>query len=465
MTMKKNVFVLSLAALLFFGLVEQAYAVFDLSVVPRRGGNNIRFEMGQPGELLRNEEVTFTISSDIASQYRLFLTLYQPLSNDMGAVIPQEKFIVFSPSNPLGTLRVQQETPITMGQMPLYTSNAAGESDQFVLVFNVRVPENQPGGVYHTQMTFTAEPVIGQSGVTPRVVTMDVRVEITPSFRVTIVNASGGRDLNLGKVTQEKPVAGTSLKMQIDSNIGVPYKVIQQVSEPLISQEGVVFDEELLQFRVTGASSGSVSAVSTLSKIQSAPVLIYTSNETGGGDTLELQYQSADNSAQKAGIYSGVLTFRIESSSPMAPSQVINVSVRIEIQAMLYLDVLFDRGTDLHFGSFRTGEEKQERKITLTVHSNLGQPYQVTQILSRKLTNDEGSAIPEEYFQFYASDAKTGTLEVISPAPVRQGNHVVFTSDRTGTPEQFSLNYTLAIPRDARAGSYHAETIFSITAL
>lgn len=463
--MTKKALVFSLFMLCSLGLAADALAFFDFQAQPRRGGNNIRFESGGPGGILRNEEVTFTFASDVAAQYRMYLTLYQPLTDEQGHVIPQDRFIVFSPSNPLGTLRTQQETPVTMGQMPVFTSNAAGDSDEFVLVFNVRVPEDQPGGVYRTQITFTAEPVTPQAGITPRVVTMDVRVEIAPDFRITIQNTSGGRELNLGRVTKERPVAIASLKMLIDSNLGSPYKIFQQVSEPLVSQEGVAFDEDLLRFRVTGGSNGSVSTGAVPEKLPSSSSLIYTSSESGGGDTLELQYQSVDNAPQKAGIYAGVLTFRIESSSPFVPSQTLNVPVRIEIEPILDLEVQLDTAGSFHFGTFRTGDEKQERKAKIVVHSNLGQPYQVTQILSRKLTNDEGAMIPEENFLFYGSEAKTGTLAVMSPSPVKEGDQVVFTSDRLGTPEEFSLNYVLTVPREAHAGSYRAETVFSITTL
>ncbi len=463
-TAKKALIFLSFS-LIFLASASEAHAIFDLTVSPRRGGNNIRFEAGRPGELLRNEEVTLTLTSTLASQYRIYQTVYQPLTNEFGNTIPQDAFIVFSPSSPLGTLRTQQETSIAMGQMPIFTSNAAGDSDEFVLVFNVRVPENQAGGVYHTQITFTAEPVAGQSGISPSVRTLDVRVELTPSFNVTIENVSGGRDLNLGKITQDRPTAEGALKIEIESNIGTTYTLVQQASEPLASQEGELFDEESIRFSAAGGSNGSLSIGGTPANLPSSPTLIYTSSSSGAGDVLQLQYQTVEGIKQKAGLYSGVMTFKIESNSPLVPGQVFNVPVKIEIEPILYLEVKMDQGGSFNFGTFRTGEEKQERKATLVVHSNLGEPYQVSQILSRKLTNSEGAAIPKEHFQFFGSDAQTGTLTVMSPAPVEEGSRVVFTSDPKGTPEQFTLNYSLTIPRDTRAGSYNAETVYSITTL
>ena len=120
---------------------------------------------------------------------------------------------------------------------------------------------------------------------------------------------------------------------------------------------------------------------------------------------------------------------------------------------------------NLNFGVFKSGEEKQERRILLTVHSNLGQPYQVSQIVPRKLTNEEGTVIPREHFQFFGSEAQTGLLTVMSPTPVQEGESVVFTSNQKGTPEKFTLNYILTVPHGARAGSYNSEVKYSITTL
>lgn len=439
-------------------LAAEAHAVFTLSVTPRRGGQHIRFEGGKPGAYLRNEEVTLTVTSDRGAQYRISQTVYQPLTNEFGNTIPQGAFIVFSPSNPLGTLRTQLETPITMGQVSIYTSNTAGDTDSFVLVFNVKVPEDQPGGVYHTQMTFTAELVNAQSGVSPSIVTMDVRVEITPDFRIAIQNVRGGRYLEFERISKDRPTGSSALKIEIESNIGTKYRIIQQLTEPLVSSEGFSLDESRLSF----VSSGGARA----QEVSESPEVIYTSSETGQGDVIQLQYQLTPGESQKAGIYSGNISFKIESDSPFVPSEVIHIPVKIEIETLFYLDMEMEQSAmALNFGVFKSGEEKQERRVILTVHSNLGQPYQVSQIVPRKLTNEEGTVIPREHFQFFGSEAQTGILVVMSPTPVQEGETVVFTSDNRGTPEKFVLNYSLTIPYGARAGTYNSEVKYSITTL
>ncbi len=437
-------------------LPTDALAAFQLSVSPRRGSQSIRFESAEPGKLLRNEEVTVGVVSDRTTQYRILQTLYQPLTNELGNTIPAAAFIQFSPSNPLGTLRTQLETPLAMGQKQIYTSNTSGESDEFVLVFNVHVPENQPGGIYHTQLTLTAELVNAQTGVSPSTTTLDVRVEINPKFRLTIQNAKAGKLIDFGKISKERLRASEILKVQIDSNIGTRYRLLQQLTEAPISAEGEALTETALTFRA-GADAPS--------EISQSPAVIYQSNEWGAGDQIHLEFFLNPSPLQKAGIYTGSLSFRVESSSPFVPAEVLNIPIKIDIESIFSLETQMEHGGNLNFGTFKTGQEKQEKTVLLKVHSNLGQPYQIFQVVPRKMTNAEGGVIPKGHFLFFGANAKTGILAVPAPTPVEEGETVVFTSDKKGTPEEFVLNYALTVPSDTKAGSYSSELKYSITTL
>ena len=465
MKLIKKFAVIALFFAAFFGVAQDAHAIFILTASPRRGGQGIRFEAGKPGTVLRNEEVTLSVTTDRVTQYRIYQTVYQPLSNQFGNTIPQGALIAFSPSNPLGTLRTQLETPVTMGQVPIYTSNSAGDSDNFVLVFNVKIPDSQPGGVYHTTLTFTVEPVNAASGVSPSVVNMDVSVDIQPDFRITIQNVKSGKDLNFGKITNGRPNATEAIAIHVESNIGSPYKITQQMADAISASDGAALEDGSIAFAITGGSNGTAKMTGSPSRISEASVLLYLSNDKGAGDDLQVQYSLSPSLKQKAGNYAGNISFKIESNSTFFSNQVFNIPVYVEIEPVFYLDVEADQGSGLHFGTYRTGEEKQDSRVVLTVHSNLGEPYQVTQIVSRKLTNQEGAFIPKEHFTFFGSEAQTGLLTVMSSKEISEGESVVFTSNKTGSPEKFILNYTLTVPKEAKSGSYSSDIKYSITTL
>ena len=458
-----------IAVLCFLGGVlfaqAGAEAAFSLSVTPRRGGQNIRFEASEAGALLQNEEVTLSVTSDLGVQYQITQTVYQPLTNEMGDTIPQGSFIAFSPSSVLGTLKTQNETPVGMGQVPIYTSNAAGSTDSFILVFNVRVPEGQSGGVYHTRITFSAEPVNAATGVSPVIKTLDVRLEIRPAFSVKIQSSKGGRILDLGPITRERPVASEALTIEITSNTGAPYRILQELSEPLISQEGKVLDESKFTLAGTHTGKGVLNLSSQKTVVSQSPTALYTSTDRGAGDILQIEYFVDPGLTQKAGTYSGTLRFSVESNSSYASSKFFTVPVRVEVVPIFYLDVEMEEGVGLYFGPIRPGQETRERKVTLTVNSNLGQPYQVSQIVSRNLTNPEGVVIPQEDFTYSAVAPETGNLTVSSASQVKEGESAIFISDNKGSPEKIALNYSLALPADQSAGSYSSEIKYSATTL
>jgi hypothetical protein len=447
---RKRFFSLTFILFSLFIFVQDAHALFGLTVSPRRGGQSIRFDESRRTDgLLSNEEVTFTVTSTEGVQYRIFQTLFQPLTNEFGNTIPQGSLIMFSPSNALGTLRPQLETPVTMGQTPLYTSNSSGDSDSFVIVYNLKLPENQPGGTYRTSVTFTAEPVTPSSGTTSSSVTLDIRVELKPTYDLKIQNSKGGRNLDLGKLSQTRSKAEESLEIKIDSNVGTPFRIYQVFSNPLTSADGETLDENLLRFRLAGGQNGSLAA-SQINSVSPTQQLLYTSSNSGQGDQIEVQYEISSDDDLKAGIYNGTLSFRVDSNSPFVSKEIVNIPVHLEVESIFYLSVKMQEGTGIHFGTFKKPEDR-EQGAELVVHSNLGQPYIVSQV-SRKLTNPEGAEIPEGYFKFMTSGAKTGQMAASSMTPVKEGESVLFTSDKLGTPEKLFVHYALSVPEDARGG-------------
>ena len=446
-------------------LASEAYAAFDLAIAPRKGGQNIRFVQSEPGTLLQNEEVTFTVTNDTSTPYQILQTVYQPLTNELGNTIPQNAFIQFCPSTEIvGTLKTQLETPISIGEVPIYFSNAAGGSDSFIMVYNVRVPEDQPGGVYYTRLSYTIEPTRPAPGVTPETITLEVRVDLRPTFRLEIKSPVGGRKLTFERLSKEKRDAQATLILNAESNIGTRYRIAQQLTSPIISQEGTSLDEEALTVQVF-KSEGLEPVTVQPAPVADTPAALFTSGDRGESAFLQAVYTLSPPLEQKAGLYSGNLSFKVESDSTLTPADIINVPIHLEIETVFSLDVGIDETGKMHFGTYVTGTEKEERKILLKVKSNLGEPYQITQIVPRRLMNEEGEAVPTGQLTYFASETKTGAVEVTAPLPVKEGETVVFTSDKIGTPEEFVLNYALVMPKDIKSGNYNSEIKYSITTL
>ncbi len=459
----KNRFLLSMAVFFFaslFSMVHEAEATFTLEVSPRRGTRDIRFEASAPGKFLRNEEVTFTVTSNQNRQYQIIQQVFQPLTNEFGNTIPQNALLEFSPSDTLGRLRTQLETPVTMGQQQVYTSNGSGTSDEFVLVFNVAVPENQPGGTYRAQMSFILEAV---DGGLRSVQNLDVIVDIRPSLRVDVQNAqTGGRSLEF-KISKEKLHAEAMLNLHIQNNLG-QLKVTQQM-DAFVSKDGEALDEEVLKFFVV--AQGAQASISTPEAVSLSPKVIYVSELSHNETVVQLQYMFSSEVLLRAGIYNGNILLKVDppAGSPGQPKSFV-IPVKIDIEPLFYLDVKTQDGLGaFNFGILRPGFEQRRQKVTLQIFSNLGQPYQVSQILPRGLASEQGAVLPAESLMYATEPATTGLVSSLAPMTVREGESQIFTSDQKGTPETLNLEYSLQAPKGARAGSYNSGIKYSITTL
>lgn len=463
--------------MMFVGLCfcEYAWATFSLDMTPARGGQGIRFTqegvaasseelMGSSG-LFRNEEVTLTIDTDQAAPYRILQTVFQPLTNEIGQTIPADAFIMYSPSNPAGSLRTTLETPVHMGQFPIYTSNNAGAEDTFVLVYNVRLPENQPGGIYRTQITYTAEPANAQEGMNPSIRTLDVRVEVAAQFRLDIQNSKGARSIDLGRITKERSSGSDVLNFNIQSSAGARFRLTAQMSEPLISPSGNALQGDALTVLASaGSSVGSLQIPPTAVPLATGSEMIYSS-DNGGSDQFQLQFVANPAPTQRAGIYQSTWTLRIESQSPAVKNEVINIPIRFEIEPIFSLETKIEQSNGLNFGSFKTGEENEIRQVAIDVRSNLGQPYQVSQVIPRKMMNEKGASLNDDYFKVKVEGPQSGTVLISDFEPVRMGEAPLFTSDAQGSPETLVLSYNLTIPKNSQAGNYTTELKYSITTL
>lgn len=439
-----------------------AWALFELTASPRKGGRDIRFDAGLAAGSAREEELTLTVESDAAVPYQILIRHLSPLTNEQGKTLPQDALVVFSPTNSLGDVRLKVEAPLPLGQTVLYSSNSSGASDQLTLVFHLNLPEDMPGGLYRASLSFTLEPQTPAAGIVPRTVTLDVRVESKPAFRFAVRSDKGSEKLDLGRVTQKNPVPSPGvLTYQIESNVGQPYRVYQELRGALVSEAGTPLPEESVSFSTEGEQGRAAAS----GKLSEAPVLLYESDPLGTSAQFRAAYQAQPSPTAPAGRYNGMLLLRVESSSPYAAGQNAQLPVALEIEPVFNLDIDIPDGFGLQFGNLRSGEEAPEKRVFLKVRSNLGQPYQVSQLVTRRMSTGDGYALPDEAFRYSTQKTRTGSVEAIAVRPVPAGESAVFLSDPAGTPEELALSYFLTIPSEAKSGPYGTEIKYSITTL
>ena len=152
-----------------------------------------------------------------------------------------------------------------------------------------------------------------------------------------------------------------------------------------------------------------------------------------------------------------------------AESQSHTVQVSATILPRLEFSVAPETGSSIAFGTIlqpASGEVATKTvAVNLSVFSNLGQPYHVTQTVRRPLSNSNGSDIPEGQFLVSTRNAERGITSPNSRPIVAGENTTLYTSDSHGKSDAFVADYSLAVTPATPAGDFATEIVYTVTSL
>ncbi|MFA4984868.1 MAG: hypothetical protein WC559_06180 [Candidatus Omnitrophota bacterium] len=461
---KKKEIALLLAGMVLGGVVlfpRFSYAEFSLSVRPYAGGYELRYDKLNVSEGRVNREVTVTINSDIAKQYRLLQTFVQPLTNNEGGRIPAKDFVVYAirGSNRYGTMNVIQEVPLYMDRQLLYTSDTNGSQDSFVLVYGLIPSSDFAPGYYRGRLAFILEPIDRSTGQQMVNVILDVSAQIEVNSSVEIKTATGSKDIIL---KADEPSANSAdILFNIKGRFGKQFRILQFAEQPT-SSAGNRLDWKAVVFSGTDASKGTVISVATPLSAMQQPV--YNSSVGGDADSFALTYGLGDISGQKAGAYRGRIKYILDGAG-LAQMQLIDtLNLEIDIPRIFDIEITpADQKSALEFTNLKPESEPQRNEINIKVSSNTGKQYQVTQNLYSELKNKEGETIRSKYFTLRTEGIDTkGALKFGTPEAVKKGETVLFVSDKDGSSDEFKVIYELAPSRDLKYGDYSSAITYSL---
>jgi hypothetical protein len=464
--MKKNTVVILLGTALLICLgVLPARAEFSLNVRPYAGGYDLNFGKIGLAAAGVNQELTVNIRSDIGKQYRLIQNFFQPLTNSQGISIPLQNtcsLYAIRGSNKYGSFSVEQETPVSFARTIIYTSNSTGLSDSFTLVYSIKGPLQVPSGVYRGRMGFSLE-AIG-SNQPPATVFLNIYCEVESASYIEIKTADNSKIIRLNSRDQESgscPVA-----FNISSGLGSQYRIIQSVTEPLRSNDGLTLPEGAVTFKMEQIKNGS-------GPVQPTPLLlkpetIYLSDLRGRPENFIQNFSLADLSAAKTGTYKTGVLYYIEEAQGQQTKRLENYLLEVEIEKVFDLEFKTESGSGVI--SFRDIGPKQPARtfeIEVKIKTNLGKRYQVTQKVTSDLTNKSGKTIPSQNFTLRTEglgDTK-GILKCPQNVPIKPGDTTLFVSDKKGSADSFKTVYELTAAEGVLAGDYSASVIYSLMEL
>ena len=136
------------------------------------------------------------------------------------------------------------------------------------------------------------------------------------------------------------------------------------------------------------------------------------------------------------------------------------VGFSVNIEPVFVVNSSAEGGGNIDLGPVGPGEPPASRVARVSVRSNTGRPYRITQRLEQALQGDRGSEFGEEPVLFTVTDGRSGgKSEVSAPASLTPQPVTIFTSGPGGESDDFTIVYTVSSRRLIPAGSYRARVI------
>jgi hypothetical protein len=456
--MKKSFFLLAFIA--FFGLISQyVWADSSLSVLPREGGNSLRFGRVQSGQVV-NKEATIRITSTGTTKYQIEQRLLDPLIDEKGGRLnPQAlQFYTVRGSNARGSLYQDTLRPLGSLKRVLYVSAANGASDSFSVFYTLDGRQINTSGNFFTRILYTLTPQ--EAGGTAKEVILNVYFNTQREFDVNASTSSGtSRRLEL---TEDKDGYKGYIKLTTKGSLGEKYEITQTLQEPLKNEKGQIIPLDVCKFFIT-ASKGEP-FYSSFYPLERRPLSVYSSGSSGKEDDIAVNFSidKKDLESIDSGRYQGLLIYSVDSGGTLIKRVPLNLE--FEIKPAFDIEVISESVGGLHFRGIKPKSGPVQKEVIIKVNTNLGKPYSVVQKLNTPLTNTAGDTIPLEYFTFkqQLGNEQAGRIAYSSNTPLSIGDTTVFTSDAKGSPVEFAVIYSLQVPRDVKGGDYYTGLSFSL---
>lgn len=461
MIKKANQILLIYIAIFFalFILPQYVQAEISLSITPFEGGFDLRYGKIDLTAGRVNKELVARVSSNINKQYRVIQTYLEPLANAEGWPLIENSFFVYAlrGSNSLGTLNVEQETPVRHSRTLLYTSNTQGTQDSFKLVYGLVVSANQRPGSYRGRLAFTLEPIdSAQSLIT---VILNIFAEISVESKIRISAASGGTVLKL-KADSSAETSADALVDCAGGGWAGQFKILQMLSKNLESPEGLKLPEGAVNFTARPTQKG-MAITQAVPVAVNNPQVIYASNQFGEPEDFVITYSLADAAKGRAGKYRGGLKYYLEGPRSFL---IETLGLEVDIPKVFNLTVIPETGGVMQFRGLKPNEGPRVSEVIIKIDTNVGRPYQVSQKVVSEFVNKEGGVIFKENFKMKIDSQETkGKIKFPEQSEVRLGESVLFVSDGAGAPDSFKVIYELSPGVNLQPGDYSTSIVYSIS--
>jgi hypothetical protein len=431
-------------------------AALGLSVSPLSGGSTLRFGRVDPSRDV-NQEVRVRITSTDGLQYQVFQRLEQSLVNEQGQPLNNDAVQIYtiSGSNGSGSLYAQTPEPLSLSEQLIYTSNSAGDSDSFIVVYNASARRISGRGQFTGAVSYT----VRAFGSTDRdTVILNVYLDAGGEL---LIDVSGSRAEDRVKVAADDSLVAEYVTFSYEGHFGGAVRIYQEMDGLMRNEKMETLRPEWIQVQTLGPAEGTLMA-QVPAALAPQRVLLY---EGGAArDQFQVRYRLNPDSEQlpPAGRYSAPVRYIIEAGGQVVTR---TVNLEAEIDRLFQLEADFPAG-GVQFRELLPGGPEQVHEVLLTVAANTGEPYMIAQKTAAPMTSAGGYVLEDRAFEvrqeILKGEGKAGSGTF---TPVKVGETPVYISDSQGAPAEVKVYYRLTPYETMRAGDYSTVIQYSLSEL
>jgi hypothetical protein len=280
------------------------------------------------------------------------------------------------------------------------------------------------------------------------------------SFSLSITPYEGGYDLRYGKIGLGLDRVSKEVSVQIASDIGKQYRLIQMLLEPLTNPQGISIP--LNNFLMYGLRNTS-GAINVEQEIYASlgSTVIYTSNQLGGPDSFVLVYSLKGPFDVPPGEYRGRISFTLEPiDSTQAPvTQILNIFAVIETESTI--EIKTETGARV-ISLSSANLETQVKDVLVDCKGDFGSQFRISQLLLQPLQTEEGKELSAEAINFKITGVIKGSGQIETTPILANQKELIYTSGVQGESENFAITYTLVNPEEYNAGKYRAKIAYIV---
>jgi len=284
------------------------------------------------------------------------------------------------------------------------------------------------------------------------------------AFNLTVRPYEGGNDLRFDKVSNFEPFTSKELIVDVTSDIGKRYQLIQTLLDPLTNNAGVTLPQNsFIVYGIRGSNKyGNLSAEQE-SPVSVGRTIIYTSDTSGLTDSLKLIFMIKNTFQATSGSYRGRIALTLEpiDSNLSSVTAIVNVFADISVESSVEMKTV--TGSKI-ISLDLSREEKRFSEVGVNIKGETGAQFRIFQQLSEIFESSDGNRLPPDAVNFWISGSTKGS----GPAqaiPLSNRKDMVYESSARGETDNFTITYGLTDSGNLRAGLYRSNIKYTLEGL